>query len=283
MKIYSLYTDMMKQTHILIAGATGSGKSVVINSLIGTALTKRPKEVGFIFIDPKRVELVEYTKLPHTLYYASEPDDMVNALEYAMELCDSRYKAMQAAGVKKYQGSHIYVIIDELADLMTTDKKRVMPLIQRLCQIGRAAAISVIAATQCPLATVIPTPVKVNFDSIVALHTVSAQHSRNIMDATGCEKLPRYGKAYYITPDRREIVNVPMVTEEERAEVIEYWVDAYKAAKAEEAAKAARAAAAIEHAARALEARRSAARREADRKATPAPKPRKTLFKRLFA
>lgn len=221
--IYKLYADMLNQTHILVAGQTGSGKSVVINGIISTALYKAPSEVQFILIDPKRVELIEYRDLPHTIKYASEPDAMVEALQYAMCLCDTRYEAMQHARIKKYTGSHVYVIIDELADLMTTDKKRVMPLIQRLCQVGRAAGISVIAATQCPLATVIPTPIKVNFDSKVALKTATAQHSRNIMDATGCEKLPRYGKAYYVTPDHNGIVNVPMIDDEERARLIDHW------------------------------------------------------------
>lgn len=220
---FALYDDMLKQTHILIAGATGSGKSVVINGIINSALHLTKYEAQFILIDPKMVELAAYKAMPHTIKYACYPDDMVDALEYAMSITMTRYAAMQAAGVKKYSGSHIYVIIDELADLMTTDKKRVLPLIQRLCQIGRAAGISVIAATQCPLVDVIPTKVKVNFDSKVALHTACAQHSRNIMDANGCEKLPRYGKAYYITPDRSGIVNIPMVEEAEQRRVIDHW------------------------------------------------------------
>lgn len=222
-QISKLYNDMLNQVHILVAGATGSGKSVAINGIISTALYKAPTEVQLILIDPKRVELVDYKNLPHTVKYASEPDEMVQALEYAMILCDTRYKAMQRAGLKKWNGAKCFVIIDELADLMTTDKKRVMPLIQRLCQVGRAAGISVIAATQCPLAAVIPTPIKVNFDTKVALRTVTAQHSRNIMDSTGCEKLPRYGKAYYITPDHNGIVNIPMVEEAEIARLIAHW------------------------------------------------------------
>lgn len=220
---YKLYADMLNQTHILIAGATGSGKSVVINGIIATALYKAPTEVQFILIDPKRVELIDYKNLPHTIKYASEPDAMVEALQYAMCLCDTRYEAMQHARIKKWIGSHVYVVIDELADLMTTDKKRVMPLIQRLCQVGRAAGIHVIAATQCPLAAVIPTPIKVNFDSKVALRTVTAQHSRNIMDAIGCEKLPRYGKAYYVTPELNGIVSVPMIDGEEIARLTAHW------------------------------------------------------------
>lgn len=228
MKNYNIYSDMLNQTHLLIAGKTGSGKSVVINGMICEGLKKGPKEVEFILIDPKRVELAEYRNMPHCIKYASEPEDMVGALEYAMTLTDLRYKHMQVMGVKKHTGSDVYVIIDELADLMTTNAKQVAPLIQRLCQIGRAAKIHVIAATQCPLATVIPTTIKVNFDSRVALKTVTAQHSRNIMDATGCEKLPPYGKAYYITPKGSDIVGIPMMEDDEREAIKARWKVARK-------------------------------------------------------
>lgn len=219
------YNDCLEQTHILIAGATGSGKSVLINGIIATAIQKPASEVQFILIDPKRVELVEYKNLPHTVAYASEPNDMAMALEYAIAITDTRYHEMQKARIKDWNGSHIYVIIDELADLMTTDKNRVMPLIQRLCQIGRASGISVIAATQCPLVSVIPTPIKVNFDTRIGLHTVTAQHSRNIIEFNGCEKLPRYGKAYYCTPDKVSIVQVPMIDSAERSRLINQWTN----------------------------------------------------------
>lgn len=231
MKNFELYTDLLKQNHVLVAGATGSGKSVVINGMIATALEKEPYEVQFIFIDPKRVELVEYKYLPHTIKYASEPNDMVAALELALTFIETRFDLMQAVGLKKFNGSHIYVIIDELADLMTTDKKRVMPLIQRICQIGRAAGVSLVAATQCPLATVIPTEIKVNMDAKVALRTASAQHSRNIMECTGCEKLPRYGKAYYVTPEGTNLVNVPMIDDDEREEIVKSWTEEFSVAE----------------------------------------------------
>lgn len=118
---YNLFADMLQQPHLLVAGATGSGKSVVINGIITTALKDSPAAVQFIFIDPKRVELVDYKPLPHTLKYASEPGDMVQALQYAMDTTESRYRAMQARHKKNYSGGAVYVIIDELADLMTTN------------------------------------------------------------------------------------------------------------------------------------------------------------------
>lgn len=222
-QVYSLYRDMLKQPHLLIAGATGSGKSVVINGLVYTAMYDSPAAVQFILIDPKRVELVDYKPLPHTLMYASEPGEMVEALEKAMEITESRYKAMQRQRVKKYPGGALYVIIDELADLMTTARRQVQPLIQRLAQIGRAANVHIIAATQCPLATVIPTPIKVNFDSRVALRTRSAQDSRNILGLTGCELLPRYGQGYYMTPDGLKLYNIPMQPQEDINALAKYW------------------------------------------------------------
>lgn len=222
-EVYSLYRDMLKQPHLLIAGATGSGKSVVINGLVYTAMYDSPAAVQFILIDPKRVELVDYKPLPHTVQYASEPGEMVQALEKAMEITESRYKAMQRQRVKKYTGGAVYVIIDELADLMTTARRQVQPLIQRLAQVGRAANVHIIAATQCPLTTVIPTPIKVNFDSRVALRTRSAQDSRNILGLTGCELLPRYGQGYYMTPDGLKLYNIPMQPQEDINALVKYW------------------------------------------------------------
>ena len=221
--VYKLYQDMLNQPHLLIAGATGSGKSVVINGIIYTAITQSPATNQFILIDPKRVELVEYKYLPHTIDYSSEPFEMVASLTYAMMITENRYKEMQKRGIKKYTGSHIYVIIDELADLMTTNKKEVQPLIQRLAQIGRAANVHIIAATQCPLSTVIPTPIKVNFDARVGLRTRSKQDSRNILDMTGCELLPRYGQGYYMTPEKTTLYNIPMYSDEEITELCNYW------------------------------------------------------------
>lgn len=220
---YTLYKDMIQQPHLLIAGATGSGKSVVINGLLCTALYASPAAVQLILIDPKRVELIDFRPLPHTLKYASEPGDMVQALEMAMEITEARYKAMQARHAKQWDGGHVYIIIDELADLMTTDRRHVQPLLQRLAQIGRAARVHVIAATQCPLSAVIPTPIKVNFDSRVGLRTRSRQDSRNILGVPGCECLPRYGQGYYMTPDGLQLYNIPMHSPEDVQALVNYW------------------------------------------------------------
>ena len=126
-----------------------------------------------------------------------------------MEITESRYKAMQRQRVKKYAGGALYVIIDELADLMTTARRQVQPLIQRLAQIGRAANIHIIAATQCPLATIIPTPIKVNFDSRVALRTRSAQDSRNIFRGEGLRTLAPIRARLLHDPGRLNPVQYP--------------------------------------------------------------------------
>ena len=219
-----IYENMTQQTHLLIAGKTGSGKSVVINGIIYTLLTSRfPSQCQFIFLDPKRVELVQYKNLPHCILYASEPGQPAQALKTALNITENRYKQMQRKRIKKYQGGALYVIIDELADLMTTDKKNIVPSLQRLAQIGRAANIHIIAATQCPLSKIIPTEIKVNFDSILGLKTATRQHSRNIIDCPGCEQLPPYGYGYYITPAGFTLEKLPLVPEKELQRVVNAW------------------------------------------------------------
>lgn len=220
---YTLYKDMLEQKHLLIAGATGSGKSVVVNGMMYTALFNSPAKVQFILIDPKRVELVDYKELPHTIEYASEPAEMTEALQKAMDITECRFRDMQSRHLKQYDGGHVYVVIDEFADLMTTNRKQVQPLIQRLAQLGRAANVHIILATQCPLAKVIPTEIKVNFDSRIGLRTGSAQDSRNILGVTGCETLPPYGKAYYKKPMGIKLHNVPMYPTRDIEKMLAHW------------------------------------------------------------
>lgn len=221
---FQLYRNMAEQPHLLIAGATGSGKSVVINGIIHAILANHsPATNRLILIDPKRVELVQYKRLPHTLMYASEPGEPGRALQCAVQVIEERYSQMQKQGKRKYEGSDVHVIIDEMADLMLTDRKVIQPILQRICQIGRAAKVHVIAATQCPLAVVIPTAIKVNFDSRVALRTRSGQDSRNILGQTGCENLPRYGQGYYMTPEGLQRYTLPMIPDAMIEDLIAYW------------------------------------------------------------
>jgi S-DNA-T family DNA segregation ATPase FtsK/SpoIIIE len=222
--ISTLYLEMASQSHLLIAGRTGSGKSVVINGIIHAQLCSHTSgDCQLILVDPKRVELAQWRKTPHCLYYASEPAENVQALKLAIEQIEKRYSIMQRNRERKYNGGHIYVIIDELADLMTTQKKSVLPLLQRIAQIGRAANVHLIAATQCPTAQVLSTQLKCNFDAILGLKTRCAQDSRNIVGCIGCEQLPQYGKGYYVRPGKESIEDLPMIPETDLKALETYW------------------------------------------------------------
>lgn len=220
-----LYNDMANQTHLLIAGRTGSGKSCVVNGIIQSQLVQKScDEVQFILIDPKRVELSAWKNTPHCIAYAG--DDMrerLNALNLAIRIIESRFAKMEAEGLKKYNGSDILIIIDELADLLTTQKTDVLPLLQRIGQIGRAARVHLIACTQCPTAQILSTQLRCNFDSILGLRTRSAQDSRNIIGIKGCEKLPDHGQGYYVTPQREGIIDLPLIPEEDLRRIADHW------------------------------------------------------------
>jgi DNA segregation ATPase FtsK/SpoIIIE-like protein len=153
---------------------------------------------------------------------------MIQALKYAMSIVEARFTDMAHRHIKEWDGGDVYVIIDELADLMTTQRKQVQPLIQRIGQVGRAAHVHIIAATQCPLAVVIPTTIKVNFDSILGLRTATARHSRNIIDIKGCECFPdpkTEGRAlgYYRQGANLTLYNMPRHTQEEINVILDYW------------------------------------------------------------
>lgn len=214
---------MLKQTHLLIAGATGSGKSVLINTLIYTALFRSPAAVRFVLIDPKRVELVDYSELPHTLKYASEPPEIITALNVSIAEMETRYTRMQAQRQKKSTEPEIYIIIDEFADLMTTQKRATLPQLQRLAQLGRAANIHLIVATQRPTRDIVNGQIKVNIDSRVALRCPTPQDSRNIIDRKGAETLPRFGFGYYLTPNGCELIQIPMTDPAEIAARVRFW------------------------------------------------------------
>ena len=208
-QVYRPFLRLADRPHLLIAGATGSGKSVALNGIIHSLLmTQSPFNCQFVFIDPKRVELSQYRDLPHTAQYASEPPDMVRALRWSVDETDRRFRAMQARGIREYDGPHLYVIIDELADLMVSLKKETLPHLQRLAQVGRAARVHVIACTQNVLAVTIPTVLKCNFSTILGLRTANAQQSRFLIAATGCEMLPdpkREGKGYGFLRDGADL------------------------------------------------------------------------------
>lgn len=231
---YSIYRDALNQPHLLIAGATGSGKSVLVNALIYTALYKFPGDdqdgAQFILIDNgKGTEMIDYKDLPHTLRYAFTLEESISALSYGLSIAKSRFADMRKRRLKTYDGGDVYIFIDEFASLILNGKKRVSDLVQDIAQLGRAAKVHIVLCTQCPLAKVIPTEIKVNFDARFALRTRSAQDSRNILGVSGCELLPRYGQGYYYTPDGMDLYQIPMISDADIAARVAHWQKQNKA------------------------------------------------------
>ena len=207
--VYTPFLTMAERPHLLIAGATGSGKSVALNGIITSLLLSRsPFTCQFVLIDPKKVELMQYDPLPHVARYASDGPEIVRSIRWAVEETDRRFTCMQRDRIREYDGPDLYVVIDELADLMTTLKKETLPLLQRLAQVGRAARVHVIACTQNVLAVTIPTTLKCNFSTILGLRTCNAQQSRFLISAPGCEMLPdpkREGQGYGFLRDGADL------------------------------------------------------------------------------
>ena len=228
-RIYKLYKDLAARPHLLIAGATGSGKSVTVNGIIYTLLcTESPSRCQFVLIDPKKVELIQYASVPHTARYASAPGDMLAALQWTCDEMDRRFSVMQHQGIREYSGSDIYVIMDELADLMTTQKKEALPLLQRIGQIGRAARVHLIACSQNVLAVTIPTVLKCNFSSVLGLRTATRSQSRYLIAEAGCETLPdpkKAGTAYGYLRDGADLIRCQLYMYHDATiqSVISYW------------------------------------------------------------
>ena len=188
--------DLTASGRILIAGCSGSGKSVALKDIIFTLMAKDPNQNQFVFVDLKRVELKVFKSAPHTLTYVTEPQDVEQALNRVLMLIDARYRKMEQRNELKSSDPAVWVVIDEYADLVTICNKRIEKAIQRIAQIGRASKVFLILCTQCPLTTIITTPIKANFSARLACRTVCPQDSRNILNGmTGAEKLPKYGKA----------------------------------------------------------------------------------------
>ena len=232
MKYSCMYDAMLNAGHTLIAGAQGSGKSTVMSGLIHTALKDSPAECKMVIIDPKRVDMVEYSHLPHVVRYATEPQQIAEALRYSLAVMEARYNDMAKRRLKEYDGAKLFVFIDEVADLMTdsTNKRTFTPMIQRLAQLGRAARITVIMASQVCLASVISTPIKANFPSRLALRTATAQDSRNIIDMKGAEQLPNPRTAGVACGIWRngsdvELRELHRYDESERQRIIDHWSD----------------------------------------------------------
>ena len=205
--------DIAKLPHVLIAGTTGSGKSVCTNSLIVSLLYKStPEEVRFIMVDPKMVELAPYNGIPHLLIpVVTDPKKAAGALQWAVFEMMKRYKTFSENGVKKLEEYNklaavredleklpsVVVVIDELADLMLVAAKEVEESICRVAQMGRAAGVHLVIATQRPSADVITGLMKANIPSRIAFAVASSLESRIILDTTGAEKLVGKGDMLY--------------------------------------------------------------------------------------
>ncbi len=208
-----VYLDIAKMPHLLIAGTTGSGKSVCINSLIISILYKaRPDEVKFILIDPKKVELNPYNGIPHLLVpVVSDPKKAAGSLHWAVTEMERRYELIEGANVRNLKGYNksiendptaeklplIVIVIDELADLMMMAKDDVEDSIIRIAQKARAAGIHLIIGTQRPSVDVITGLIKANVPSRIAFTTMSQIDSRTIIDTVGAEKLIGRGDMLY--------------------------------------------------------------------------------------
>lgn len=212
MRVYTPFLDLASRPHLLIAGATGSGKSVALNGIIQSVLmTRSPFTARLVLIDPKRVELVQYSDLPHVARYAADQPEIIRSLQWATEETDRRFSEMARTRSREYNGPDLYVIIDELADLMVSYKKESLPLLQRLAQIGRAAKVHVVACSQNIMAQTIPTVLKCNFPAVLGLRTATAQQSRYLISVPGCESLPdpvREGRGYGYLRDGADLTRL---------------------------------------------------------------------------
>ena len=242
--------NISKLPHMLIAGTTGSGKSVCMNSLILSLLYKaRPDEVKFIMIDPKMVELGIYSGIPHMLTpVVTEPKKAAGALQWAVVEMLKRYRLFSECGVREIEGYNkhceitgepklpkVVVVIDELADLMMIAAKDVEESICRVAQMGRAAGMHLVVATQRPSADVITGLMKANIPSRIAFAVSSAMESRIIMDASGAEKLIGMGDMLYspLGSGKPTRVQGAFVSDEERERVINFIKENNPTAKPE--------------------------------------------------
>lgn len=251
----SVYGRLDTMPHLLIAGATGSGKSVCVNSIICSILMRtRPDEVKLMLVDPKKVEFTPYNGVPHLMAPVITDGDMANkALKVVVQMMDRRYDLFEEARVRNITAYNAYcdqnpdshfikmprivIIIDELADLMLVAAKEVEQSIQRITQLARAAGIHLIVATQRPSVNVITGVIKANIPSRIAFMVSSGTDSRTILDQTGAEKLLGNGDMLFLdngetTPRRIQGVfiqddEVNRITDYVRGQALPLYDDAF--------------------------------------------------------
>lgn len=249
-----IYCEINKTPHLLVAGSTGSGKSVCINSIIVSILMRaKPDEVKFVLVDPKKVELSMYNGVPHLLIpVVTDPRKANIALKKIVAEMEKRYDLFEASGTKNIAGYNLYlekknenlpdsekikklpyivVIIDELADLMLVAAKEVEDSIMRITQMARAAGIHLIVATQRPSTDVITGVVKANIPSRISFAVSSSIDSRTILDMTGAEKLLGKGDMLFLPQGENTPIRVQgtFISDEDIKKVVDYTISQQKA------------------------------------------------------
>ena len=226
-----IISDLSAMPHLLIAGTTGSGKSVCINTIILSLLYKySPEKCNLILIDPKMLELSAYEGIPHLLCpVITEAKKATAALGWAVKEMESRYKLMTSVGVKNIDGynvkhkkhmPYIVVIVDEMSDLMLIAGKEIENYIQRLSQMARAAGIHIIMATQRPSVDVITGTIKANFPTRISFQVSSKIDSRTILGEQGAEQLLGKGDMLFMSSANRIVrIHGPYVSEAETEKV----------------------------------------------------------------
>ena len=241
-----IVADIAKMPHVLIAGQTGSGKSVCINSIIVSILYRAtPEEVKLILIDPKVVELSVYNGIPHLIApVVTDPKKAASALEWAVVEMNGRYKKFAERGVRDIGGynkalkpdekpmPHMVIVIDELADLMMVSPGEVEDSICRLAQLARAAGMHLVIATQRPSVNVITGIIKANIPTRIAFLVASQVDSRTIIDHGGAEKLLGHGDMLYVPSGIPKPMRVQgsWVSDEEVHHIVEYIKERHEAA-----------------------------------------------------
>ena len=233
-----IVSDLRRLPHLLIAGATGSGKSVCMNTLIlSIACKMSPESVRMLLIDPKRVELTPYNGLPHLMApVVVDPEESVRALKGIIGEMNRRYRRMEELGVRNLEGYHrhpqalepmpyLVIAVDELADLMMTSSHEVEQTLTRLAQLGRATGIHLIVATQRPSVNVVTGLIKANIPSRISFAVVSQVDSRTILDAAGAEKLLGRGDMLFLSGDtpKPQRVQGAFVSDKETEALMDHW------------------------------------------------------------
>jgi S-DNA-T family DNA segregation ATPase FtsK/SpoIIIE len=232
----SLVADIAKMPHVLIAGQTGSGKSVCINTFLSTLLFRAsPSELKLILVDPKRVELTGYNGIPHLLSPVMvEPEKVISALRWILSEMDRRYKLFAQAGARNIDAynemsgfqalPYIVLVIDELADVMLFSPAEVEDAVTRIAQMSRATGIHMVLSTQRPSVDVITGLIKANIPCRIAFAVASQVDSRVILDAQGAEKLLGRGDMLYLPPEQAKPIRIQgaYMTDKEINELISF-------------------------------------------------------------